>query len=147
MYLSAFSAAPCILFDIIKSYRILGWLHLSLALLTFFMKSSTPMSSCPLIVLIISTANLALIRYSSNGATEDWWFLCSLIIFSFLIRCLSIAALSSNSSCLTSSLSSVICPSSVYSSAEYPNPLAIFRISSILLSFSIFNASILSWHG
>ena len=98
------------------------------------------MSSCPLIVLIISTANLALIRFSSNGATEDWRFLCSLIIFSFLIRYLSITAVSSNSSWLTSSLSSVIFPLSVSSSAEYPNPLATLWISSILLSFSIFNA-------
>ena len=123
MYLSAFSTPPCILFDIIKSNRILGWLHLSLALLTLFMKSSTPMSSCLLIFLIISTTNLATIRSSSNGATEDWRFLCSLIIFSFLIRCLSIAALSSDSSVLTASLSYVIGPITVSSSAEYPNLL------------------------
>ena len=106
------------------------------------MKSSTPMSSCLLIALIISTPNLALIFSSSNGAAEDWQFLCSLIIFAFLMCCLSVAALSSNSSRLTSPLSSVISLLSVSSSAEYPHRLAIFWITSTILSFSIFNASI-----
>ena len=114
---------------------------MTLALLTFFVKSSTPMSSYPLIASIISTANLALF-FSSNGGAEDRQYLCSLIISAFLIRCLSIAAFSSKSSRLISSSSSVFTPLSVASSTEYPNHLAIFLISSILFSFSILNSSI-----
>ena len=65
-YLIDFSSKPVIFFAIIKSRSKLGCVHLVFASITLLMKSSIPMSSCPLILRMVSIAFSAFILSSST---------------------------------------------------------------------------------
>ena len=142
-YLIAFSAKQVILFAIIKSSSKLGCEHLDFALFTVLMKSSIPMSSCPLIPRIFPIAVFALILSFSMmcGAegTGNHTKGC-VLMFSFLSRKFSCACLASRSSSDEESLVTsrrCVVSLSVSTSPEQPTFTARLEISSILLSFSL----------
>ena len=97
-YLIDFSAKPVIFFAIIKFRSKLCCVHLVFAFLTVLMKSSIPISSCPLIPRMVSIADFAFILPSPTICDAEGTGNCTLgsaEMFSFLSREFSCACLSS----------------------------------------------------